>query len=301
MRGATPIIRPCSYTSYCFNSRTPCGVRPQKACRRAGDGGVSIHAPRAGCDARSPATHTSLTRFQFTHPVRGATSQMLFLSLCLCCFNSRTPCGVRHPSSRASTSRICFNSRTPCGVRHPAVLVTLVNLMFQFTHPVRGATSVDGSDTLDTPVSIHAPRAGCDKGRVVYDEFRGEFQFTHPVRGATLNYQALSASSTFQFTHPVWGATTYEDSVVRLVLFQFTHPVWGATCCNTYYILSKVVSIHAPRVGCDRQAIALCLTKQVSIHAPRVGCDLRGRLSQQISRVSIHAPRVGCDKTIRRS
>ncbi len=50
VRGATPIIRPCSYTSYCFNSRTPCGVRPQKACRRAGDGGVSIHAPRAGCD-----------------------------------------------------------------------------------------------------------------------------------------------------------------------------------------------------------------------------------------------------------
>ena len=267
-----------------FNSRTPCGVRPQKACRRAGDGGVSIHAPRAGCDARSPATHTSLTRFQFTHPVRGATpnqtvdlsvlvvsihapragcdfrwcrrlsavclfqfthpvrgatSQMLFLSLCLCCFNSRTPCGVRHPSSRASTSRICFNSRTPCGVRHPAVLVTLVNLMFQFTHPVRGATSVDGSDTLDTPVSIHAPRAGCDKGRVVYDEFRGEFQFTHPVRGATLNYQALSASSTFQFTHPVWGATTYEDSVVRLVLFQFTHPVWGATCCSCGLLLVR--------------------------------------------------------------
>ena len=70
-----------------------CDVRGAKACDACL---VSIHAPRAGCDdvethrhtrdrgfnsrtpcgvrPRSPATHTSLTRFQFTHPVRGATA-----------------------------------------------------------------------------------------------------------------------------------------------------------------------------------------------------------------------------------
>ena len=34
--------------------------------------------------------------------------------------------------------------------------------------------------------------------------------------------------------------------------FQFTHPVWGATTryINTYS--PSTVSIHAPRVGCDR-------------------------------------------------
>ena len=77
-------------------------------------------------------------------------------------------------------------------------------------------------------------------------------------------------------------------------------------------------SIHAPRVGCDRDADKLCPRQQGSIHAPRVGCDLlcqgshRHHLSGQFTHPvwgatypiifsdvdfdrSIHAPRVGCD------
>ena len=33
--------------------------------------------------------------------------------------------------------------------------------------------------------------------------------------------------------------------------FQFTHPVWGATCLGVVARLPLLVSIHAPRVGCD--------------------------------------------------
>ena len=34
--------------------------------------------------------------------------------------------------------------------------------MFQFTHPVWGATASEESTVIDGTVSIHAPRVGCD-------------------------------------------------------------------------------------------------------------------------------------------
>ena len=36
-----------------------------------------------------------------------------------------------------------------------------------------------------------------------------------------------------------------------------------------------MVSIHAPREGCDKKKQLLMAVKVVSIHAPREGCDLR--------------------------
>ena len=55
--------------------------------------------------------------------------------------------------------------------------------------------------------------------------------------------------------------------------FQFTHPVWGATGFFVSTPHAGDVSIHAPRVGCDRDHRTGRLQNQVSIHAPRVGCD----------------------------
>ena len=34
-----------------------------------------------------------------------------------------------------------------------------------------------------------------------------------------------------------------------------------------------LISIHAPREGCDRYTLALGIPKGISIHAPREGCD----------------------------
>ena len=124
-----------------FNSRTPGGVRLGQCfpCRQSVQ--VSIHAPREGCDiqhisgggrkvcfnSRTPGGVRLLTLlsadttavFQFTHPGRGATSQvgrllpefrvsihapregcdedLFLLSLRDLSFNSRTPGGVRLP------------------------------------------------------------------------------------------------------------------------------------------------------------------------------------------------------------
>ena len=58
---------------------------------------------------------------------------------------------------------------------------------------------------------------------------------------------------------------------------------------------THMISIHAPRVGCDLSAPETDELEDISIHAPRVGCDQEYRQGQAGHGISIHAPRVGCD------
>ena len=79
------------------------------------------------------------------------------------------------------------------------------------------------------------------------------FQSTHPVRGATappkVNYEDQIV---FQSTHPVRGATRAALHSVRSQAFQSTHPVRGATKWRDKHMYNGIISIHAPREGCDR-------------------------------------------------
>ena len=94
-RGATYKENISGESSYSFNSRTPGGVRRLMEVelrlhsefqfthpgRGATDGryrlpplvGVSIHAPREGCDRSGYRQDQATKPFQFTHPGRGAT------------------------------------------------------------------------------------------------------------------------------------------------------------------------------------------------------------------------------------
>ena len=137
-RGATPLFDRCRGLQMCFNSRTPGGVRRLDLHSVGGRVGVSIHAPREGCDcsqrieqprrgrfnSRTPggvrlcqrACVSPFQRFQFTHPGRGATNRRYIELLVLFQFT--------HPG-RGATSGVMdllakfsgFNSRTPGGVR----------------------------------------------------------------------------------------------------------------------------------------------------------------------------------------
>ena len=101
-----------------FNSRTPCGVRLTDG---ADDSRCyACFNSRTPCGVRRILTHTTMQtiKFQFTHPVRGATCKRYPLP--------------KHPQ--------CFNSRTPCGVRRHPYAYDHADDQFQFTHPVRGAT-----------------------------------------------------------------------------------------------------------------------------------------------------------------
>ena len=57
-----------------------------------------------------------------------------------------------------------FNPRTPCGVRREKPCKLCIFLLFQSTHPVRGATQGVLINLAEKNISIHAPRAGCDVG-----------------------------------------------------------------------------------------------------------------------------------------
>ena len=61
------------------------------------------------------------------------------------------------------------------------------------------------------------------------------------------------------------------------------------------YKTVRNISIHAPRVGSDRQGADQTQTETISIHAPRVGSDTADESSLAIAAISIHAPRVGSD------
>ena len=178
----------------------------------------------------SPSSSRSLNQFQFTHPGRGATGVYRRSDLQMG-FNSRTPGGVRpdigrrtdvwvgfqftHPG-RGATS-IVLSPWSPLAsfqFTHPGRGATLylttekTRAEFQFTHPGRGAT-IDCAigDGLDTAVSIHAPREGCD------------------ASGAR-----LLMSATVSIHAPREGCDTHGD-YTRIIFrqFQFTHPGRGAT------------------------------------------------------------------------
>ena len=126
-----------------FNPRTPCGVRQVDNLVKGLGGGISIHAPLAGCDVvafllsshRSISIHAPLAgcdAFQIVSVQNFAISIHAPLAGCdvtgcrnhVRCndFNPRTPCGVRLVSFRTTAIVCYFNPRTPCGVRRRAAI-----------------------------------------------------------------------------------------------------------------------------------------------------------------------------------
>ena len=79
-------------------------------------------------------------KFQFTHPVWGATTVSKLLG-------HKDMFQFTHPVWGATAGDLyypkyeSFNSRTPCGVRHLAKGAQTMLGLFQFTHPVWGATT----------------------------------------------------------------------------------------------------------------------------------------------------------------
>ena len=126
-------------------------------------------------------------------------------------------------------------------------------MMFQFTHPGKGATQRYQSETTNllsfnsrtlgrvrpeyrqamsdrVGVSIHAPWEGCD--RALGTRSASRYVSIHaPWEGCDVWCRLLTNCYTkFQFTHPGKGATPLRAFRQRLTFpFQFTHPGKGAT------------------------------------------------------------------------
>ena len=100
--------------------------------------------------------------FQSTHPGRGATKKGEAGAVIegVSIHAPRAECDFTATFLQCCTS--CFNPRTSGGVRHLSPAGKVGRVLFQSTHPGRGATGIFIKDRLLPNVSIHAPRAGCD-------------------------------------------------------------------------------------------------------------------------------------------
>ena len=190
-----------------FQSTHPVwGATPGPALPAGQGKQISIHAPRVGCDQDG---------HQWQHPAGisihaprvGCDDFDFAIIKATEDFNPRTPCGVRRCSpSSLHCSRPNFNPRTPCGVRHKFLAVL-----------------------LDSGISIHAPRVGCDLTSV----------------------SICASSMDFNPRTPCGVRRSVHSPIPDAQLFQSTHPVWGATPVGCAVLQKKEISIHAPRVGCD--------------------------------------------------
>ena len=212
-----------------FNPRAPCGVRPIQTDRREQQREISIHAPRAGCDLGRYAPFFR-RRISIHAPRAGCDpegrhdAQPQRISI----HAPRAGCDPRsRPVFRAIPH---FNPRTPCGVR-PG-------------RPPRRPTPEDFNPR--TPCGVRPAIASCIPRNT-------SFQSTHPVRGATRGaLRGVGGDDLFQSTHPVRGATSGRGGVdLRSVDFNPRTPCGVRLPGFLLVDDTGLISIHAPRAGCD--------------------------------------------------
>ena len=145
-----------------------------------------------------------------------------------------------------------FNPRTPCGVRREKPCKLCIFLLFQSTHPVRGATQGVLINLAEKNISIHAPRAGCDVG----------------------SGNIWLATNTISIHAPRAGCDASQIGVEPQIEEISIHAPRAG--CDLYAVQlpwQSSISIHAPRAGCDFRVITELKELVISIHAPRAGCD----------------------------
>ena len=128
---------------------------------------------------------------------------------------------------------------------------------FQSTHPVRGATMRRDLRCHGMPISIHAPRAGCDCGAAADGLRRADFNPRTPCgvrRFTPVEIKSLYAIS----IHAPRAGCDKEIKVGQVTGF---------------------ISIHAPRAGCDK--IILVRVKKRDNFNPRTPCGVR-RLKRKL-------------------
>ena len=145
---------------------------------------VSTHAPLAGSDAHSHLHRRFQGCFNPRSPC-GERRRSRRATSARSCFNPRSPCGERRSSCATRLRSTSFNPRSPCGERlgrfldlHHHRLVSThaplagsdklgkitmpVEIVFQPTLPLRGATAPPLWASWTGTVSTHAPLAGSD-------------------------------------------------------------------------------------------------------------------------------------------
>ncbi len=101
--------------------------------------------------------------------------------------------------------------------------------VFQFTHPVRGATMAN----------------------LIENREETRFNSRTPCGVRLVLRRRCLVALLFQFTHPVRGATSRHNQLTIRISVSIHAPRAGCDFVLTKLMSVMVVSIHAPRAGCD--------------------------------------------------
>ena len=145
-------------------------------------------------------------------------------------------------------------------------------------------------------VSIHAPRVGCDHRRGCPPHRTRGFNSRTPC--GVRQHIALASTKPISFNSRTPCGVRHKErprATAQRTSFNSRTPCGVRRTYSAKPLPPTSVSIHAPRVGCDRSLVYTSTYLLVSIHAPRVGCDIVKIIKACFWTVSIHAPRVGCD------
>ena len=168
-------------------------------------------------------------------------------------------------------------------------------------------------------ISIHAPRMGCDAVSTKASSASITFQSTHPVWGATLFGYAVIVCERISIHAPRMGCDPFQTvSKIPLQHFNPRTPYgvrlallclmwWGRNfnprtpygvrlIVNIYRAKIDLISIHAPRMGCDLHELYFVIFLQgfQSTHPVWGATEIQIQFDDSII-ISIHAPRMGCD------
>ena len=190
--------------------------------------GISIHAPRAGCDLQN----------------RRSRSGLIY-------FNPRTPCGVRPAITALYSSQQVFQSTHPVRGATPPCARTSIARTISIHAPRAGCDVNFGFLVVQPVISIHAPRAGCDAAKIIPNNIRQDFNPRTPCGVRLRNAQQRSGHS-ISIHAPRAGCDDPElDTFARTLNFNPRTPCGVRLEVSLLRESNSDISIHAPRAGCD--------------------------------------------------
>ena len=238
-------------------------------------------------------------KFQSTHPLRGATiaaSVRIFRSG----ISIHAPlAGCDQPTIYDSHAALEISIHAPlAGCDSFAIIGLIARLIFQSTHPLRGATLRCPIEGNGDAISIHAPLAGCDRLQFTIADLRIHFNPRTPCGVRPLQDRYQPKAYQFQSTHPLRGATKSINGVTIVWLISIHAPLAG---CD--YIRAKTGTGRPnfnPRTPCGVRPDKTVMCAVWENFNPRTPCGVRPHVTAPpvfLSTISIHAPLAGCDSS----
>ena len=122
-------------------------------------------------------------------------------------------------------------------------------------------------------ISTHTSRVGCDPN-IFSPSFSVKIS-THTSRvGCDFLPLSKSTLTAYFYSHIPCGMWRCRYRIKwRGFQFLLTHPVWDVTVPVAIKQLSRFISTHTSRVGCDSSRIFSIASPTISTHTSRVGCD----------------------------